>query len=114
MDSMTPNRRSPLPRIATGILAAALAAGSFVEVDAHAKPKVSLAQARAAALAAVPGKILEEELEREHGRRVYSFEIAPSGAPAGTIKEVHIDAKDGTVVAIEDEHEHEHDVDDDD
>lgn len=109
---MTPSRRPPLSKIAIAFFATALSFGLAAEVDARAKPKVSLAQARAAALAAVPGKILEEELEREHGRRVYAFEIAPTGAPVGTIKEVLIDAADGTVVAIEDEDEDERDDDD--
>jgi hypothetical protein len=40
-------------------------------------PQISLETARSTALGRVPGKVLEEELEREDGRMVYSFEIQP-------------------------------------
>jgi peptidase YpeB-like protein len=106
-------------------LFAALALTSTLSIGmsppAAAKPKagITLAQARAIALARVPGKIVDEEIEREHGRRVYSIEIAPTGAPRGAIKEVVLDARDGRVLAVEDEgpgkgEDDEEDEDDDD
>ena len=58
-------------------------------------PKVSLADARAAALADVPGTIKAEELEKEGGRWIYTFEIRPSGETRRLIKEVNIDADTG-------------------
>lgn len=68
--------------------------------------KVSLETARGTALGRIPGKVVEEELEQEHGRLVYSFEIQPAEAGA-TLKEVHVDANDGSIVAVEDEKEDE-------
>ena len=58
-----------------------------------APPKISAEQARASALAKVPGgKVKSEELEKEDGRLIWSFDIA---APSTTgITEVHVDAED--------------------
>lgn len=64
--------------------------------------RVDLGAARRAALARIPGKVLKEELEHENGRDIYSFDIKPD--EAGTaLKEVHVDANDGSIVAVEDE-----------
>ncbi len=41
-------------------------------------------------------------MEREHGRLVYSFDIRND---RGTITEVQVDAKDGSVVSVEEENE---------
>lgn len=65
--------------------------------------KVSLEEARRHALEKVPGKVIAEELEKEHGRWIYSFEIEADGGKADEIKEVNIDADSGEVVAIETE-----------
>ena len=46
------------------------------------------------------GKIEDAELEREHGKLVYSFDIRN---PKGTITEVQIDAKTGKIVSVEEE-----------
>ena len=75
-------------------------------------PKVSLEVARGTALGRIPGEVVEEELEQENGRLVYSFEIRPTEAGV-KLKEVHIDANDGTIVAVEDEEENEKDDKDD-
>jgi uncharacterized membrane protein YkoI len=58
--------------------------------------KVSIAQARAIALNAHPGKIADEELEREAGGSGlrYSFDIKSGGIT----QEVGIDAKTGRVL----------------
>ena len=61
--------------------------------------KITMKQARDAALKAAPGKIKEEELERENGKLVYSFDIRTK---EGT-KEVQINAIDGSVVSVETE-----------
>jgi hypothetical protein len=61
--------------------------------------KITLKQAREAALKAAPGKIKEEELERENGKLVYSFDIRTKEST----KEVQINAIDGSVVSVETE-----------
>jgi uncharacterized membrane protein YkoI len=65
------------------------------------RAKVSCAEARKAALAAV-GKpnlfIRSAELEEESGKLVYSFDIERTGHPG--IAEVQIDAGSGQVVSV--------------
>jgi len=62
------------------------------------KPKITMEEARATALARVPGgKVRSAELEHEHGRLVYSFDISVPGH-AG-IEEVQVDANRGTIVS---------------
>lgn len=58
--------------------------------------KVSLADARATALKAHPGKVTDEELEKENGGSGlrYSFDIASGGKTF----EVGVDAKTGAVL----------------
>ena len=64
--------------------------------------KITEADARKTALAAVPGgKVKSHELERENGRLIYSYDIKLAGKPG--IEEVNVDAKTGEIVA----HEHE-------
>lgn len=59
------------------------------------KTKITVEQARVAALAKAPGKIESEELEREEGKLVWSFDIRTD---AKTITEVWVDAYSGKVV----------------
>jgi hypothetical protein len=67
-----------------------------------ADAKVDPAKAREAALAKVPnGKIVKEELEKENGKLVYSFDIKDGTHPG--IEEVMVDAVDGSVVSVEHE-----------
>lgn len=67
-----------------------------------AKAKISSRSARAIASAKVPhGKIKSQELEREHGRLIYSFDFTVPGKSG--IEEVHVDAMNGKVLAIEHE-----------
>ncbi|MEP7027034.1 MAG: PepSY domain-containing protein [Candidatus Eisenbacteria bacterium] len=67
-----------------------------------AKPKVSSQSARAIASARVPhGTIKSQELEREHGRLIYSFDFKVPGKSG--IEEVHVDAMNGKVLSIEHE-----------
>ena len=70
--------------------------------EAH-QAKVVLADARAKALSIVPGKVVDEELEHEGGRWIYSFEIKPTGETRKLIREVNIDADTGVVVGLETE-----------
>ena len=62
--------------------------------------KITMAAAKATALKKAPGKVESEELEREHGKLIYSFDIRNS---KGTIDEVNVNAIDGKVIAVEHE-----------
>jgi uncharacterized membrane protein YkoI len=64
--------------------------------------KIPEATARATALAEVPnGTVKSSELEREHGKLIYSYDISVPGKKG--VEEIAVNAIDGTVVA----HEHE-------
>jgi uncharacterized membrane protein YkoI len=60
--------------------------------------KISEATARATALKEVPnGSVKSEEIERENGKLIYSYDITVPGKSG--IDEVNVNAIDGTVVA---------------
>jgi uncharacterized membrane protein YkoI len=60
--------------------------------------KISQDAAQATALKEVPnGTVKSSELEREHGKLIYSFDITVPGKTG--IEEVNVNAIDGTVVA---------------
>ncbi|MEO7177963.1 MAG: PepSY domain-containing protein [Allosphingosinicella sp.] len=86
--------------ILAAVVTAALAASPLL-----AKPqgaRITMAAARAKALKVVPqGRIKSAELEREHGRLIYSFDIAAPGKTG--IEEVQISAVDGSLVSVEHE-----------
>lgn len=66
------------------------------------KPKITKSEAKKIALAKVPnGKVKETELETEHGKLIWSLDIATRGSK--DVTEVHVDALTGDVVAIEHE-----------
>ena len=60
--------------------------------------KIGAEQAREVALRAVPGKVKGRDLETEHGRLIYSFEIKRPGERG--ITEVKVSAMDGSIVDI--------------
>lgn len=99
--------------IRTLVLASALALGAplalspMAQADSasHHTPKVSLTQARRTALHRIPGKVVAEELEKEHGLWIYSFEIRPTGEKGKLVKEVNVNADTGAIVNVETEHE---------
>ena len=63
-----------------------------------AQAKISEADARATALAKVPGgTVSSSELEREHGMLIWSFDIAQAGST--NVTEVQVDAKTGKIVS---------------
>jgi uncharacterized membrane protein YkoI len=67
-----------------------------------AEAKIDAATARHTALARVPqGRILHEEIEREEGKLVYSFDMKKGGEPG--VEEVRVDAMDGSVVSVDHE-----------
>lgn len=59
------------------------------------RAKLTMDEARAIALREESGKIESEELEKEQGKLVYSFDIRNS---KGTITEIWVDAKTGAIV----------------
>jgi uncharacterized membrane protein YkoI len=92
-----------------GLLAAGLLAGCESEKSEPAsqaalagQAKISKADAQQTALQQVPnGTVKEAEIEKEHGKLIWSFDIA---VPASrNIKEVAVDALTGQVVSIETE-----------
>lgn len=62
--------------------------------------KIGMAKAREIASAKALGKIESSELENEHHRWVYSFDVRNA---KGTITEVQVDAYTGEVVSVEEE-----------
>jgi uncharacterized membrane protein YkoI len=74
---------------------------SKIPAALKSQAKISVEDARAAALKKVPGVIKEEELEKEGGKLVYSFDIAVVGQK--DITEVQVSAIDGSVVSVEKE-----------
>ena len=80
-------------------LASVVALGAFAS-DTTAKPKITMAQARATALKKAPGTVKSEELENEHGKLIYSFDIATSKSG---VTEVNVDAMNGKIVAVQHE-----------
>lgn len=78
---------------------ATTAARSDVPADLAREAKISLKAARATALAKLPhGVVRSEELEREHGKLIYSFDIAVPGRSG--IQEVNVSAIDGKVLGV--------------
>ena len=92
--------RIPLTPLALLLLIApATAAAAPKPIAGHqylAQAKVSLAAARATALKARPGRITDQELEREKGGSGlrYSFDVASGGR----VYEVGVDAKTGKLL----------------
>ena len=75
--------------------------GSFLVVSADAQTKkIGMKKAKETASQQVAGKIKSSELEKEHGKWIYSFDIRNS---KGAITEVNIDAFTGAVVSVEEE-----------
>lgn len=81
--------------------APALPAKTETQAQLQKEAKISMARAKEIALKQVPGgKIESAELEREHGKLIYSFDIKTS-KPGVT--EVNVDAKDGKVLSTKQE-----------
>jgi hypothetical protein len=73
-------------------------ADQATQAKLHAEAKISEAQARTMALTKVPGEsISSAELEQEHGKLIWSFDIAQVGSK--NITEVQVDAKTGKIVS---------------
>lgn len=88
-----------------GILTPSIMPRAFAEdkkasqTELQAKAKLTEAQAKAIALAKVPGgKVKEGELEEENSRLVWSFDISSPGTK--DITEVQVDAISGSIVSV--------------
>ena len=72
------------------------------EAQLQAQAKITRAEAEKIALTQAPdGTVKEGELEREHGKLIWSFDIARPGTP--NITEVAVDAITGKIVSTEQE-----------
>ncbi|NML47166.1 hypothetical protein HHL11_25695 [Ramlibacter sp. G-1-2-2] len=68
------------------------------QAELQAQAKIGQDQATKTALARVPGgKVQSAELEREHGKLVWSFDLAQNGKSGVT--EIQVDALTGKVVS---------------
>jgi uncharacterized membrane protein YkoI len=68
------------------------------QAQLQAQAKVTQEQATRTALARVPkGKVQSAELEREHGKLVWSFDLAQDGTSGVT--EIQVDALTGKIVS---------------
>ena len=70
------------------------------EAKLQKQAKISKERAQEVALRRAPGTVESSELEREHGKLVYSFDIRNA---KGTIDEVQVSATTGRVVRVEHE-----------
>ena len=88
--------------LAGGLVTPVHAGNKDKQAKLEAKAKISKADAEKIALAKVPnGTVKEAELEKEHGKLIWSFDIAtPDSAD---ITEVQVNAKTGKVEAVEKE-----------
>jgi peptidase YpeB-like protein len=68
------------------------------QAELQKEARISMEKARSIALKKVPhGKIASEELEREHGKLIYSFDVK-TNRPGVT--EVNVDAMNGKVIDV--------------
>jgi uncharacterized membrane protein YkoI len=69
------------------------------QADLQKEAKISMDRATEIALKRVPGKIKSSELEREHGKLIYSFDITTKKG----VTEVNVDAITGKIVGTQHE-----------
>src|SRR5436190_23828073 len=81
-----------------GLATTPLFAGE-TQAQLQKEAKITMKQARATALKSARGTIKSEELEREHGKLIYSFDIS---AKSG-VTEVNVDAISGKVIGVQHE-----------
>ena len=73
------------------------------------KVKITIEQARKTALERVSGTIVEEELEKENGKLIYSIEVKDAN---GKVFDVEVDAETGAIFKVEQEDDDGEDDDD--
>jgi hypothetical protein len=82
------------------LLAATIVGCTSSQAKLKSMAKITEAEATRTALAKVPGGTVKEaELENEHGKLVWSFDIATAGSK--DITEVQVDAVSGAVVSVD-------------
>ena len=91
---MVMNQKVVTAGLALLLMAGALNAHAYEGEKLAKDAKITITEARAIALKTQPGKITEEELEKESGGLHYSFEIQAGKAS----HEVSIDAQTGKVL----------------
>ena len=81
---------------ATAMVAALMVVGAHAQMPTSkaAKPQITMEQARQTALTKEKGIIKSSELEKEHGRLIYSFDVQTTEG----VHEVNVDAMSGKVV----------------
>ncbi|MBS0589476.1 MAG: PepSY domain-containing protein [Proteobacteria bacterium] len=90
------------PIFALAVSAAVWADDNASQADLARQASVSKEAAQRTALAAVPnGMLASSELEREHGKLVWSFDIKQPGSK--DIVEIQVDAVSGGIVSKETE-----------
>lgn len=101
MTTMTKREISFITLASIFALGSSLAfADAGTQAKLAAQAKISEADARTTALAKVPGgTISSSELEQEHGKLIWSFDIAKVGSK--NITEVQVDAKTGKIVSTQ-------------
>jgi Peptidase propeptide and YPEB domain len=85
-----------LAAAATALVSVGIVVGAQAQMPSSnsAKPRITMKQARQTALTKEKGMIKSSELEKEHGRLIYSFDVRT----ADGIHEVNVDAMNGKVV----------------
>jgi len=85
--------------VATPLFAQAAAPKTDLPASLVKEAKISLDSARAIAMKRLPNaSIQSQELEREHGRVIYSFDMKTAGKSG--IDEVNINARSGSIVGV--------------
>ncbi len=101
-------KKTLIQAVFAGLLAIGLCAAAGAQSPTPKKSKIpaslkkdariSIEEVRAIALKKAPGEIQEEELEKENGKLVYSFDIRATGQK--DITEVQVSAIDGSIVSV--------------
>jgi hypothetical protein len=106
-DAMNPNTKVH----AFALVISLIGACAHNKAPPKSAAKLTADQATSIALAQAAGEVKEVELEQEDGRLIYSVEIRPTGQ-TGRIKEINVDAIDGSIVNTEEEEDDDDDDDD--
>jgi uncharacterized membrane protein YkoI len=84
----------------SGVSTFTLRAAEETQAELKAQAKITQAEAEKTALARVPaGKIKASELEKEHGKLIWSFDI--STPKSRNITEIQVDAKTGKIFSTQ-------------
>ena len=83
----------------SGLAPSTVSAAEETQAQLQSEAKVTRADAEKTALAKVPnGSIKDGEIEREHGKLIWSFDIAKPQSK--NITEVQVDAKTGEIANV--------------